>query len=145
MKHFIKYKFIYMTIPLPKVLKKKPLKWKVANLEHEWNVLRKWTYFEANLKKKSAFGTKWYRPTLKWINGLITVKPKVSKLKCFLSDTLVALFKMNICTITLIFSVIHYFFPSLMCLLKGVIYIFPLVLLLNYKFIACIWPDSLKV
>ena len=44
-----------MAVPWSKVLKKVQLRWKVENLKREWDVLRKWVYFEAKFKNRSAF------------------------------------------------------------------------------------------
>lgn len=44
-----------MAVPWSEVLKKVQLRWKVGNLKREWDVLRKWVYFEANFKNRSAF------------------------------------------------------------------------------------------
>ena len=43
-----------MAVLWSKVLKKVQLRWKVENLKREWDVLRKWVYFEANFKNRSA-------------------------------------------------------------------------------------------
>lgn len=48
-------KHIYMAVLWSKVLRKVQLRWKVENLKREWDVLRKWVYFEANFKNRSVF------------------------------------------------------------------------------------------
>ena len=80
------------------------------NLKCEWDVLRKWIYFEANFKNRSAFLKvgQWnkmaqtpspVRDTV--VTVTLVLEVRILPIRCF------ALFKMNIHVITLIFPGIH--------------------------------------
>lgn len=112
------------------------------NLKCEWDVLRKWIYFEANFKNRSAFLKvgQWnkmaqtpspVRDTV--VTVTLVLEVRILPIRCF------ALFKMNIHVISLIFPGIHYSFSHLCAIKKVIMYVF------LYGFIYKLWIYSLYV